>query len=196
MISDNWWQKIWLFIFLIIIIYDDFDRYFTGRTPSIVIADTEILQEILIKQFNNFTDRAVSWAALNSRTGVRKQIIYNYSIEVPESLGVNNSISKMFQEDARLVELHSKINEKNISRNKCFGIFLCLGRPNRYIHVFSVNAARSCWDFRVQVCKTISPFCRSFVVLVVPWMKIWVPNRGKFGKVPAQYYPQLLQQES
>lgn len=120
MISDNWWQKIWLFIFLIIIIYDDFDRYFTGRTPSIVIADTEILQEILIKQFNNFTDRAVSWAALNSRTGVRKQIIYNYSIEVPESLGVNSSISKMFQEDARLVELHSKIDEKNISRNKWF----------------------------------------------------------------------------
>lgn len=97
LISDNWWQKIWLFIFLIIIIYDDFDRYFTGRTPSIVIADTEILQEILVKQFNNFTDRAVSWAALNSRTGVRKQIIYNYSIEVPESLGVNSSISKIFQ---------------------------------------------------------------------------------------------------
>lgn len=97
LISDNWWQKIWLFIFLIIIIYDDFDRYFTGRTPSIVIADTEILQEILVKQFNNFTDRAVSWAALNSCTGVRKQIIYNYSIEVPESVGVNSSISKIFQ---------------------------------------------------------------------------------------------------
>lgn len=49
-----------VFICFTIIIHDDFDRYFTGRTPSIVIADTEILQEILVKQFNNFTDRAVS----------------------------------------------------------------------------------------------------------------------------------------
>lgn len=35
-------------------------RYFSGPTPMLVVADTGMLQEILVKQFNNFTDRAVS----------------------------------------------------------------------------------------------------------------------------------------
>lgn len=49
-----------VYIFFNIIICDGFGRYFTGRAPSLLIADTEMLQEILVKQFNNFTDRAVS----------------------------------------------------------------------------------------------------------------------------------------
>lgn len=128
MISDNWWQKIWLFIFLIIIIYDDFDRYFTGRTPSIVIADTEILQEILVKQFNNFTDRAViiSWAALNSCTGIRKQIIYNYSIEVPESWESTARFPKFFNKTPGLLNYTRKSMKKIYLGTSVSGFFYVL----------------------------------------------------------------------
>ncbi|XP_061177067.1 cytochrome P450 3A24-like [Saccostrea echinata] len=43
-----WWRE-----------YGDVFGYFTGRSPMLVVADTDILKEILVKQFQNFTDRAV-----------------------------------------------------------------------------------------------------------------------------------------
>ncbi|XP_022290648.2 cytochrome P450 3A24-like [Crassostrea virginica] len=43
----EWWRE-----------YGDVFGYFSGPTPMLVVADTGMLQEILVKQFNNFTDRA------------------------------------------------------------------------------------------------------------------------------------------
>ena len=35
-------------------------RFYLGRTPYLVTSDPEILKEITIKQFDNFSDRTVS----------------------------------------------------------------------------------------------------------------------------------------
>ncbi|XP_062587499.1 cytochrome P450 3A11-like isoform X2 [Saccostrea cucullata] len=43
-----WWRE-----------YGDVFGHFNGRSPMLVVADTEMLKEILVKQFQNFTDRAV-----------------------------------------------------------------------------------------------------------------------------------------
>ncbi|XP_062611389.1 cytochrome P450 3A24-like, partial [Saccostrea cucullata] len=43
-----WWRE-----------YGDVFGYFSGRSPTLVVADTDMLKEILVKQFQNFTDRAV-----------------------------------------------------------------------------------------------------------------------------------------
>ncbi|XP_061178614.1 cytochrome P450 3A24-like [Saccostrea echinata] len=43
-----WWRE-----------YGDVFGHFVGRSPMLVVADTEMLKEILVKQFNNFTDRVV-----------------------------------------------------------------------------------------------------------------------------------------
>lgn len=101
--------------------YGDVFGYFTGRAPSLLIADTEMLQEILVKQFNNFTDRAVLRGfsgAMNENLSAQQGKVWKSSRSILSPTFTTGKLRKMdplIKESADSLVLHMKnrINECN-----------------------------------------------------------------------------------
>ena len=39
-------------------------RFYVGQAPNVLIADLDILKQIMVKDFDSFTDHAVSWPSI------------------------------------------------------------------------------------------------------------------------------------